>query len=262
MLLALFTLVAFILVPFLFWRGTWFGRPLTDAELEKYLHDDAKPRHIQHALSQISSRIDRRDPAVKRWYPRIADLGRHPVTELRVTAAWLMGQDNQSQAFHDAVRGMLADPEPMVRRNAALALARFSDPAGRAELRAMLESFVVRAPREGVLRFRLQVGEWVNQGTLVARIETGQGEPMEVRSPAPGRFERKMAVEGARVAANEELLALGPSPDHAYEALRALYLVGTAEDMPLVEKFTQPVRGWPDNVPQQAQLTLRQLRSR
>jgi biotin carboxyl carrier protein len=260
MLLAAVTLAALVLVPYLFWRGTWFGRPLTDAQLEQYLNDDTKPRHIQHALVQISSRIERRDPTVQRWYPRIAALGRHPVTELRVTAAWLMGQDNQSPAFHEAVRAMLQEAEPLVRRNAALALARFNDPQGRPELRAMLQSYTVRAPREGVLRYRLTAGEVVNPGTLMARLEVAGGGPLEIRSPVPGKLERKIATEGARVGAGEEVLAIAPSADHVWEALRALYLVGTAEDLPEVERFTRPVRDWPEKIAQQAQLTAQRIR--
>ena len=44
----LFFVVAWVIVlmPFLFWRSTWFGRPLNDARLDEYLHDSAHPRHI------------------------------------------------------------------------------------------------------------------------------------------------------------------------------------------------------------------------
>src|SRR3989442_7529643 len=38
-----------VLMPFLFWWNTWFGRQLSDKQLSEYLHDDKKPRHIQHA---------------------------------------------------------------------------------------------------------------------------------------------------------------------------------------------------------------------
>src|SRR5256885_4099258 len=48
---------AIVLMPFIFWRSTWFGRPLSDAEITQYLRDDTKPRHIQHALVQIGERI-------------------------------------------------------------------------------------------------------------------------------------------------------------------------------------------------------------
>ena len=39
-------------MPFLFWWNTWFGRHLSDKQVNKYLHDEQKPRHIQHALVQ------------------------------------------------------------------------------------------------------------------------------------------------------------------------------------------------------------------
>src|SRR5437764_9976455 len=45
-----------VLMPFLFWWNTWFGRHLSDPKLNEYLHDTQKPRHIQHALVQIGDR--------------------------------------------------------------------------------------------------------------------------------------------------------------------------------------------------------------
>src|SRR3954454_23318123 len=63
----------FVLMPFLFWQGTWFGRPLNDAQLAKALGDREHPREIQHALSQIADRILGTDPnarnSVRRFYP-------------------------------------------------------------------------------------------------------------------------------------------------------------------------------------------------
>ncbi len=255
-------LVALVLVPFLFWRGTWFGRPLTAQEIEQYLNDDPKPRHVQHAMVQISQHIGRGDAGVERWYPRLCALRRSPVIELRVTDAWLMGQDNRSQAFHQALLDMLQDSEPIVRRNAALSLARFADPAGRPELRAMLRSYAVQAPGSGALRYRLQVRDPVERGALLARLETGSGVAVEVRSPLPGKIERKMAVEGAPVKQGEEILLIEPSADQVWEALRALYLVGTAEDLAGVERFARPPPEWPARIGEQAQLTARQIRER
>src|SRR5580692_11928953 len=46
-----------VLMPFLFWWNTWFGRHLSDRQITEYLHDDKKPRHIQQALVQISERM-------------------------------------------------------------------------------------------------------------------------------------------------------------------------------------------------------------
>jgi hypothetical protein len=70
----------FVLMPFLFWNATWFGRPMNDAKIGKALADRSHPREIQHALAQLETRIEARDPRVKQWYPQIvgADRRREP----------------------------------------------------------------------------------------------------------------------------------------------------------------------------------------
>ena len=57
-----------------------------------------------------------------------------------------MGQDRNYAPFHEALLKLIHDPQPMVRRNAALSLAVFGDPAARPELVAMLRPFTVNAP--------------------------------------------------------------------------------------------------------------------
>src|ERR1700741_4178582 len=109
-----------VLMPFLFWWNTWFGRHLSDQQLTEFLHDDKKPRHIQHALVQMSERMSRRDITAKQWYPDLLRLAGNPVEEVRNTDAWVMGQDTSDAGFHEALLKMLADPSPMVRGNAAL----------------------------------------------------------------------------------------------------------------------------------------------
>jgi hypothetical protein len=56
-LLFFFTAWLIVLMPFLFWWNTWFGRHLSDKQINEYLHDEKHPRHIQHALIQIGERI-------------------------------------------------------------------------------------------------------------------------------------------------------------------------------------------------------------
>src|SRR5271168_303532 len=113
------------LMPFLFWWNTWFGRKLSDQQLNQYLHDTKKPRHIQQALVQVGERITRHDIAAKQWYPDLASLAADPVEEVRNTDAWVMGQDTSGAGFHETLLKMLADPSQMVRGNAALSLVRF-----------------------------------------------------------------------------------------------------------------------------------------
>src|ERR1700752_5443139 len=117
----------FVLMPFLFWNATWFGRPMNDAQIAKALADRTHPREIQHALSQLETRIEARDPRVKQWYPQIVALATDPVDEIRVEDAWVMGQDNTSEEFHHALSQMRNEPNGMVQRKAALALVRVTD---------------------------------------------------------------------------------------------------------------------------------------
>src|SRR5579864_5525893 len=109
----LITLFAFLLVlfPFLFWYGTWFGRRLTSSQIEQYLNDPAKPRHAQHALVQIGEHMARGDKGVERWYPKVVELSRSNLLELRQTAAWIMGQDHTYAPFHEALLRLVDDPQ-------------------------------------------------------------------------------------------------------------------------------------------------------
>src|SRR5579872_6736870 len=135
----LITLFAFLLVlfPFLFWYYTWFGRKLTDSDIDQYLADRSKPRHAQHALVQIGERLNQHRDAT-RWYPGVIAQASSPSLELRQTAAWIMGQDRNYPPFHQTLLQLIHDPQPMVRRNAALALSVFDDAAARPELISML----------------------------------------------------------------------------------------------------------------------------
>ena len=160
----------FIIVPFLTWYFTWFGRSLSDEKIVEYLADEKKPRNIQHALTQIESRMEKNDPAVKKFYPRILELAKSPTGEVRKTVAWVMGQDNTSEDFHRALLELLKDPEPLVRRNAALQLVRFGDASGRPELRAMLQPFEAKSPIAGTIVSILPVGSELRAGALLARI--------------------------------------------------------------------------------------------
>src|SRR5579883_2694073 len=189
---------AFLLVlfPFLFWYGTWFGRKLTDRQIDEYLNDVSKPRHAQHALVQIGERLGRGDRAAQRWYPKVVELSQSKLIELRQTSAWIMGQDHSYLPFHEALLRLAIDPEPMVRRNAALALSNFHDPAALPVLREMLKTYTVPAPIAGTLKYRLKVGEYVNPGTLVGHIGG-----TEVRAPLPGEVRSLNKTDGAAVQA-------------------------------------------------------------
>src|SRR6185436_19333811 len=139
----------FIVVPFLTWYLTWFGRGLSDQELATYLSDQNNPRHMQHALLQVEAKIEKGEPNARQFYPQIINASKSSVPEVRKTAAWVMGQDYKSEEFHAALLQLLKDDEPLVRRNAALQLVRFGDASGRPELRAMLQPYEAKPPIAG-----------------------------------------------------------------------------------------------------------------
>ncbi|HXO04763.1 MAG TPA: hypothetical protein VN884_03930 [Candidatus Sulfotelmatobacter sp.] len=251
----------FVLMPFLFWNATWFGRPMNDQQLSKALVDHSHPRDIQHALAQLETRVEANDPSVRRWYPQIVQLASDSVDEIRVTDAWVMGQDNSSEDFHRALLQLLSDPNPMVRRNAALSLVRFQDDSGHAQIVAMLRPFELNSPFEGKLETRLKSGDVVNPGTMVAHVESSAAK-REVRSNIPGTLDRWLAANGSNVTSGQPILSLLPSDNMVWEALRALYLTGTAEDLPDVARYARGLDGTSPQVRQQAQSTLSAIRAR
>jgi HEAT repeats len=252
-----------VLVPFLFWKGTWFGTVLSDQKMAEYLGRDARPRDTQHALLQVTEKIVRGKLEVARqWYPAILLLAKHPVPEVRNTVAWLMGQDNQYPAFHEALRLLARDPNPLVRHNAALALVRFSDASGRPELCSMLRPFVVQSPKQGILKYRLKEDDSVDTGTLLGRIDRGSGEPFEVRSLMPGFVERKLVADGSRVSEGQDILVLSPTDDQVWEALRALYLVGRPEDLEVIVGYTTKISHFGERTRRQAHLTVEAIKKR
>jgi biotin carboxyl carrier protein len=253
--------LAFVVMPFLFWNATWFGRPITDAQIAKALADRSHPREIQHVLSQFETRIERGDTSVRKWYPQMVALSKDPIDEIRVTDAWVMGQDNTAPEFHQALLPMLNDPNPMVQRNAALSLVRFQDDSGHAQIVSMLQPYVMQAPQAGVVSTRLKAGDVVNPGTLVAHIEVG-GKSKEVRAHIPGSVDHWLVKDGTTVSTGQALLALAPNESMAWEALRALFLTGRQEDLPYVNAFIRGTDGMSPQVGAQAQATSRAIQDR
>jgi hypothetical protein len=259
----LVVLILFVVIPFLAWYGSWFGRPLSDAKMEEYLHDQNKPRNVQHALAQIGNRVISGDQSVKRWYSDVINASHHQQPEVRLTAAWVMGQDNTYQDFHSALLSLLQDPAPVVRRNAALGLVRFGDASARPELIAMLQPFTVRAESSGSVELIVkEEGAPVVANAPLARIRQPEGNTVEIRSPESARVETISVANGRRVDAGSELITLSPSTEQVWEALRALYIVGLPDDIPYVQRYTRPVASMPDRIQKQATSTLEAIRDR
>lgn len=253
--------ILFVAATFLAWYFSWFGRELTDADISKYLADEQKPRHVQHALLQVQQRIERGDPNAKNWYPQLITLSGNPETEFRLTVAWLMGFDNKSPEFHDALLKLLKDQEPIVRRNAALALVRFDDRSGREELLAALKPYPVHAPADGAVVGSLQEGATIARRTLLSRLQQSDGKVIEVRSPLPGRINKILKPNGSQVARDDEVLNLISDEDSVWEALRGLALVGVKDDLQLVQSYVTST-DVSTRIKEQAGLTAKAIQSR
>jgi hypothetical protein len=259
----LFFLTAWLicLMPFLFWWNTWFGRKLTDQQLNEYLHDTKKPRRIQQALVQVGERITRQDTAAKQWYPELVRLAADPVEEVRNTDAWVMGQDPSGAGFHEALLKMLADSSPMVRGNAALSLVRFGDAKGRPQILELLQPAQISSPESGCIVDADRPGTAIHQGGLIAKLQYGNGKIAEVRSPIPGRI-RSVAGTGAHVAAGAEVAVVDPANDQVWEALRALYLIGQPDDISVIRPYERDLPDISNGVRQQAVETEQAIKKR
>jgi len=255
--------ILLVLITFLFWYQTWFGRALGDQEMASCLADTSVPHKTQHAMAQLSDRMAHSDPTARRWYPQLLALAQNPEPQIRQEAAWVMGQDNHSPDFHQALRKLTDDPVPMVRWNAALALVRFGDAAGEPQLRSMLLPFTLVAADSGVVKLRMKEQDSVRNGSIVARIRpAGSDQRKDVVSPLGGTIDRLIAKDGATVAVGDNLAIIEPGADQVMESLRALYLVGQARDLTEIERFAGGAPNMPDRVRQQAEATAQAIRQR
>jgi hypothetical protein len=269
---ALFFVTAWLIVlmPFLFWWNTWFGRQLPDKEITEYLQDEKHPRHIQHALVQLGERMGRRDPRVTQWYPEMIRLAAHPVEEVRNTDAWVMGQDTSVPAFHESLLKLLQDQSPIVRGNAALSLVRFGDASGRPHIVALLQPARIVAPAAGRVTDTDKVGTAIHQGGLIAKLQVDRSavasqdapQSAELRSPISGRIRSLVVSPGSNVAAAAEIATVDPGDEQVWEALRALYLVGQVDDLPAIRPYQRELPEISDRIRQQAILTEKAIRDR
>jgi len=250
-----------VLMPFLFWWNTWFGRQLSDKQIAEYLQDEKHPRHIQHALVQLGERMSRGDVNIKQWYPDAVRLANHPVEEVRNTDAWVMGQDTSGAGFHEALLKMLGDPSLTVRGNAALSLVRFGDASGRPQIIELLRPADVSATQPGTVIDTSTVGTAIHQGGMIAKLKA-ENQTVEVRSPISGRLRELSAPTGQAVKAGDKIAVVDPSTEQVWEALRALYLIGQQEDVAAIRPYDRDLPDIPDRVRQQAQATEEAIRQR
>ena len=251
----LFFLVAWlvVLMPFLFWWSTWFGRALTTKQMGEYLNDNSHPRHIQHAIVQLGQRMGRHDSSAARWYADLVRLASHPREEVRSTDAWVMGQDTAGRGFHEALLKMLEDPSVMVRGNAALSLVSFGDSSGRPQIVSLLQPVTISTPTAGRVMDTAGVGTAIHQGGLIAKLQDDDGQQTrELRSPITGRVRTLSTATGASVVPGTAIATVEPGEEQAWEALRALYLIGQLEDLPAIRPYQRELPEVPERLRRQA----------
>jgi hypothetical protein len=59
-----------------------------------------------------------------------------------------------------------------------------------------------------------------------------------------------------------EIATIDPATDQVWEALRALYLIGQADDLPAVQRYERELPEIPDHIRQQALETEKAIRER
>jgi hypothetical protein len=242
-----------VLMPFMFWWSTWFGRALTSKEMNEYLNDNTHPRHIQHAIVQLGQRMSRHDPSAARWYPDLVRIAANPLEEVRSTDAWVMGQDTGGQGFHETLLKMLDDPSLVVRGNAALSLVSFGDNSGRAQIVSLLHPVAIAAPIAGRVIDTAAVGTAIHQGGLVAKLQNGNAQQTtELRSPMNGRVRTLSTATGTSVVSGATVATVEPGEDQVWEALRALYLIGQLEDLSAIRPYERELPEVPERLRQQA----------
>jgi hypothetical protein len=242
-----------VLMPFMFWWSTWFGRALTTKQMGEYLNDNSHPRHIQHAIVQLGQRMSRHDSSAARWYPDLVRLASNPREEVRSTDAWVMGQDTAGPGFHEALLKMLEDPSMIVRGNAALSLVSFGDSSGRPQIVSLLQPVTITAPTAGRVTDTAGVGTAIHQGGLIAKLQDGVGEQThELRSPITGRVRTLSTATGASVVPGTAIATVEPGEEQVWEALRALYLIGQLEDLPAIRPYQRELPEVPERLRQQA----------
>ncbi|MGA6987149.1 MAG: hypothetical protein WBZ01_13935 [Terriglobales bacterium] len=260
-LLFFFTAWLVVLMPFMFWWSTWFGRALTDKEMREYLNDNNHPRHIQHAVVQLGQRMSRHDPSAARWYLDLVRLAANPREEVRSTDAWVMGQDTAGAGFHEALLKMLDDSSLIVRGNAALSLVSFGDNSGRTQIVSLLQPVAITAPSGGRIMDTAAVGTAIHQGGLVAKLQDGE-QTRELRSPITGRLRTLSTATGATVAPGAAIAIVEPGEEQVWEALRALFLIGQVDDLPAIRPYQRELPEVPERLRLQAIEAERAIRER
>jgi hypothetical protein len=237
----LFFLTAWLicLMPFLFWWNTWFGRKLSDQQLNEYLHDTKKPRHIQQALVQVGERITRQDANAQTVVSRLGAAGVRSSGRSAQHRRLGYGAGYLGAGFHEALVEDARRSFAHGSGNAALSLVRFGDASGRPQIVALLQPAQITSPQAGTHR-RCGPPRHCHPSRWIDREAGDTAEQIaEIRSPIPGGFVRSLGPgRTSRRSGNCRCRSFNRA---GVGGLRALYLVGQPDDIPAI----LPVRARP-----------------
>ncbi len=234
-------------------------RPLTDAQISAFLHDDADPDGIVYALHQVQGRVSRGE-RIEGWVPELIRLSTHPAEEVRHTVADLMAQDPVRPEFHRILLSMLGSDTVLVRNSAALSLAAFGDGSGREQIASMLEPSTVTSPRPGHVRAIADAGGHVTHGAVILHLQSGNTE-FSVLSPVDGRIRSLAVQDGDMVSGGTRLAVVEPGPAEVLAALQALQKVGKPQDIAVIMPLESNPQ-LPSQVREAAKLTEDKIKQR
>lgn len=250
--------IPLILLPFTFWYMVWHGSSLQPDEIQSALAEPLRPGNAGAILLRMGERISRGDKSTAQWYPRIVQLAQHESPQLRRTVAWAMGKDLQFPDFRKTLHTLLRDPDPRVRRAAAISLAQGGDPASR---EALLEAIAPQAVRSGIagsVRMRIQPADTATADTAVALV----GDTF-VEAGIAGTVKRLLVKDGDLVSRDQALLEMIAPPEELVDALRALTHTGNSADVAAVRKCAEEVTGqYKDLIQTEAERTIRAISKR
>ena len=103
----------------------------------------------------------------------------------------------------------------------------------------MLNPYSVVAPFDGELLTVLPESASVKREELLARIRGADNQTREMRSPLPGKIAARRFAANASVTAGAEMFSLAPDAATVWEALRGLDVIGTRDDLPDVQRYSQ-----------------------
>jgi hypothetical protein len=215
-------------LPLLFSTYVWFGGAPDEQELALHLGEPVRVAQARQAIAQIAVRMSRGGRSMQHWYPRIRALAVFPDPDLRQSVAWAMGRDSSEASFREPLRKLLADPDVMVRRAAALSLANHGDAQSKAELEAMLRPYAVRAATAGPIRILVHPGDRVSPWSDIARTNNAAGDLTRIRAPVPGVV-KSVAGEGeVQAEIGHTLIEIAPDSEQTTMAQKALRRLAAA----------------------------------